>query len=387
MQKINKDRERGDTIKKYRKMFQWIFSVFFIYALMVSISLLNFSALSSEEIKGNYEKSNQEENLRLRNIAAFQSNDIEILDSIKHNKFIDIITSDQVKERIDYPKYKAYLDRISGSKDNKLIQEQNEQAEKEAVQNILLIGIDSRRRDFQYGRADTIMIASLNKSKETIKLISVMRDTYVKISGYRNNKINATYNFGGAKLLKKTLNSNFQLNLEKYVVVDFSGFEKVIDAIGGLDVNIKKYEVNELNRCITDLKRRKVKYIKKSGENHLNGMQVLAYSRIRNVGDSDYERTERQRTVIKRMIEKIKDLPLSKYPGILTSIYPYVKTNLTIKECLALAKDYYDVENWNISGMRIPTKESGRPKKINAMWVIDPNIKECTRIMKEFAGL
>lgn len=353
--------------------------------LITSITLFNFYALSSEEIKGKDHKNNQKEDLILRNLPVFQSNDMKIVDSINHSKFIDIITSDKIKERIDYQKYKAYLHRINQNKDDLLTKDQDNQKEKEEVKNILLVGIDSRRKDFKYGRADSIIIASVNKSKEEIHLISVMRDTYVKIPGYKKNRINATYNYGGAKLLKQTLNDNFQLNLDKYVVVDFSGFEKLIDTLGGIDVNIRKYEVNELNRCMADLKRSKTKYIEKSGVNHLDGVQVLAYSRIRKVGDSDYERTERQRTVMKLLIEKIKGVPLMKYPSILATIHPYVRTNLTIKECLDLAKDYYDVKDWRISGIQIPTKESGRPKKINAMWVIDPDIKACTKIIKEFA--
>jgi LCP family protein required for cell wall assembly len=211
-----------------------------------------------------------------------------------------------------------------------------------------------------------------------------MRDTYVKIPRHKNNRINAAYAFGGIELLKETINKNFDLKIDKYVIINFKGFERVIDALGGIDVNIKKYEVRELNRCLIGLKRSRTNYIKKSGLNHLNGEQALAYCRIRKVGKGDYERTERQREVIKLIIEKVKKLNFSEYPKLIASIYPNVKTNISNKECLRLIYDYYKINDWNTESIQIPTEQSGKPRIINSMWVIDPDIDECIKCIKEF---
>lgn len=228
------------------------------------------------------------------------------------------------------------------------------------------------------------MIVSMNKPKKQVKLTSIMRDTYVKIPRHRNNRINASYAFGGVELLKETINKNFSLDIDKHVVVNFKGFEKVIDAIGGVDVNIKKNEIRELNRCLAGLGRSRKSYVKESGVNHLNGQQALAYCRIRKTGNGDYERTERQRKVIKVIIDEVKELNFTEYPKLIAGIYPNVRTNISNKECLKLVYDYYKTRDWNMESIQIPTEQSGKPRIINSMWVIDPDIDECIKCIKEF---
>lgn len=246
------------------------------------------------------------------------------------------------------------------------------------------MGIDSRRNDFKNGRADTIILASINQINGEIKLTSIMRDTYVKIPKYKNNRINAAYAFGGAELLKKTISRNFNVDVDKHVIIDFGGFEKIVDMLGGIDVNVKKYEVNELNRCIVGLGGNRTNFVKQSGINHLNGEQALAYCRIRKVGNGDYERTERQRSVLKSVIEKVKELKFSQYPKIVASMYPYVKTNISNTESLKLVYNYYNVKDWKVESMQIPSDGSGKVRKINSMWVIDPDIDECIKCIQEF---
>lgn len=310
-------------------------------------------------------------------VDALTSDHIEVVDSIVNPQFTDIsvVTSDNINERIRCDNRK--LKEINEKKENK-------KDEEEKIEHILLVGIDSRSNSFKHSRADTIIIASINKFKKQVKLTSIMRDTYVKIPRHKNNRINAAYAFGGVELLKETINKNFNLNIDKHVIINFKGFERVIDVLSGIDVNIKKYEVRELNRCLTGLGRSRKNYVKQSGLNHLNGQQALAYCRIRKVGKGDYERTERQRKVIKLIIEKVKELNFSEYPKLIAGIYPNVKTNISNKECLKLVYDYYKINDWNMESIQIPTDKSGRPRIINSMWVIDPDIDECIKCIKEF---
>ncbi len=308
------------------------------------------------------------------NIDVFNTNHIEIVDSIPRAKHINAITPENKKEKIT---------------NNEEVKEENLKKiniddEEEKTEHILLVGIDSRRSDFKYARADSIIIASINKINKQIKLTSIMRDTYVKIPRHKNNRINAAYAYGGAELLKETINSNFNLNIEKYIVINFRGFKKVIDILGGLDINLKKYEVNELNRCIVGLGGGRSQFVKQSGLRHLNGEQALAYCRIRKVGKGDYERTQRQRTTLKLIIEKVKALSFSEYPKLIASMYPYVKTNISNGECLKLIYRYHNVEDWAVASMQIPTNKSGKPRVINSMWVIDPDMDECIKCIKEF---
>lgn len=307
------------------------------------------------------------------NSNTVKTDNIKVVDSIEKDKYLDIITSDNIKERI-------IIDNKGLKEEDKSIKKNKEKN----VENILLVGIDARADNFKYARADTIIVASINKSKKQIGLTSLMRDTYVKIPGHRNNRINASYAFGGIELLKKTINKNFNLNIDKHIIINFKGFEKVINILDGVYVDIKKYEIKELNRCLIGLRRSTRNFISQSGLNHLNGQQALAYCRIRRVGNGDYERTERQRGVLKSIIEKVKELKFSQYPKIIASIYPYVKTNLSSIEWLKLIYNYYGIKNWNVESMQIPTDKSGRPRKINSMWVIDPDIEECIKYIQEF---
>ncbi|SKC46899.1 LCP family protein [Maledivibacter halophilus] len=351
----NKRKKEGENINNFKTV---------IYITVLIVIILSISSF-------NY----------LNNTEVFKANHIELVDSVEYPPYIDIdvVTSEDIKERIRID------NRMQAKKKrDERNREKEEEKKKEKVEHILLIGIDSRTNDFKYARADTIIIASINENKKQVNLTSIMRDTYVKIPGHKNNRINAAYAFGGGKLLKETINENFNLNIDKYIVINFQGFERVIDILDGIDVNIKKYEVKELNRCLTGLGRSKSYYINQSGVNHLNGMQALAYCRIRKVGKGDYERTERQRKVIKVIIEKIRSMNFSDYPKIIANIYPSVKTNMTSKECLKLIYNYYNISDWIVESMQIPTNECGKPRIINSMWVIDPDLEECIKCIKEF---
>lgn len=298
-------------------------------------------------------------------------NSIEVVDSLPYAKYMKSTRYRDDKENFQ----KA--DKL----DNPSLKKENNG---EDIEHILLIGIDSRRRDFKNGRADTIILASINKLDGDIKLTSIMRDTYVKIPRYKNNRINTAYAFGGAELLKDTVNNNFNLNVDKYVVIDFRGFEKVIDILGGIEVDIKKHELKELNRCIVELGGSRTNFVRQRGLNHLNGEQALTYCRIRKVGNGDYDRTERQRRVLQSIIAKVEKMKFSQYPKVIASMYPYVKTNISNTESLRLIYSYYNVKDWKVESMQIPTDESGKPKLINSMWVIDPDIEECIKFIQEF---
>lgn len=252
------------------------------------------------------------------------------------------------------------------------------------VENILLIGVDTRSKNLRSGRADTIMIASIDANKSNVKLISILRDTYVKIPRYRSNRINATYAIGGPKLLMETIEKNFNIPIDKYVVANFYNFEKVINILGGVEVNIKPQEVRGVNSCLKGIRRSKSHYLKKSGVQHLNGAQALAYCRIRKVGNGDYERTLRQRRVIEKLITNFDGLPITKYPGLIANVYPNVSTNLSLKDCVNLARFYLGKDNWAIEGIQIPDSNSGRPRTIRSMYVIYPNITECNKRIHEF---
>lgn len=218
------------------------------------------------------------------------------------------------------------------------------------VVNIMLVGQD-RLPGQGRQRSDSMILVTFNKSKNTITLTSFMRDQYVKIPGYKNNKMNAAYAFGGMSLLNKTLETNFGVQVDGNVEVDFNNFQKLIDMLGGVDIKLTKKEANYLNDTY---KWDGTKWEVSSGTNRLNGEQALAYSRIRKL-DSDYRRAERQRNVISSLIQRYKNLPVTEMVALLEDVLPLVTTNMSKSEIVGYAMELAPMlAGAEMETMRIP---------------------------------
>lgn len=206
------------------------------------------------------------------------------------------------------------------------------------IVNIALFGIDST--DENSGRSDTIMLATLDSVHNKLKLTSFMRDSYVAIEGHGDDKMNHAYAFGGPTLALNTLNTNFGLNVDKFITVDFTSLPKIIDRLDGVDIDIKEYEINSMNSAIKNvnkLTKSNAELITQAGNQHLNGAQALAYSRVRHVGNGDFERTERQRTVLTALFNKAINISPTEYYGILSDLSSEITTNITTTDLLSLS--------------------------------------------------
>ncbi|HPT77512.1 MAG TPA: LCP family protein [Candidatus Atribacteria bacterium] len=242
--------------------------------------------------------------------------------------------------------------------DSELIRNKN-------IINILLIGQD-RRPGEKRARSDSMMIATINKEKKTITLTSLMRDMYVQIPGYSDNRINAAYLFGGMELLDKTIEKNFGVHIDGNIEVDFDGFKEVIDKIGGIDIPLNEKEAKHLKKQgFGDLE---------AGMVHMDGELALAYARIRKVGNADYERTERQRRVLTTVFNKVKDLPLSEILKLVDVIFPLVTTDMTNGQIIALAYTVYGIHADEIATYRIPVDGGYKPAMIRKMAVLVPDL-------------
>ncbi len=207
--------------------------------------------------------------------------------------------------------------------------------------NIAIFGVDSRDSNLEKGnRSDCIMIASLNNETHEIKLISVYRDTYVQIQGHGLDKITHAYSYGSAPLAINTLNKNFDLNIKEFVTVNFDSVAEAVEQLGGININIvSQEELNYLNSYIdetskvTGLSNKKVTSV---GNQLLNGVQAVAYSRIRYTSGGDYKRTERMRTVIDAMLSKLKTKSIGEINNFMDKILPKVYTNVTTGDILGL---------------------------------------------------
>ena len=211
--------------------------------------------------------------------------------------------------------------------------------------NVALFGLDSREGDLGKGnRSDTMMIASLNKATGEVKLVSVYRDTLLKLDDGSYNKANAAYAFGGPEGAISMINRSMDMDISKYVAVNFNALVDVIDALGGLDITLTDAEVVHMNNyCVETSKVTGADYTKiepeVAGTYHLNGVQAVSYSRIRYTGGGDFERTSRQRHVLELIAEKVQSASFSTLNKIIDKVFPQVSTNFTITEMIAYAKD------------------------------------------------
>ena len=222
--------------------------------------------------------------------------------------------------------------------------------------NILLIGSDGRTLN-ERGRSDSMMVCSINKTNKTVTLTSILRDCYVSIPGYKNNRINAAYAYGGTKLLIETIEQNFKIDIHRYARVNFFSFMDIVDYLGGVDMELSDSEIKVLNDYLLNTDNgNKVtdKITGSAGVYHLNGNQTLAYSRNRYSGNSDFARTERQRKVLLAIKDKMKDCSFSELNKVLIELLPYVTTDLTEKECLDLLLDAPSYLKNEIQSNRIP---------------------------------
>lgn len=253
--------------------------------------------------------------------------------------------------------------------------------------NIALFGVDTRVEDSDSGtRSDSIIVLTIDQINKKIKLSSIMRDTYVQIPGYEKTKINHAYSYGGPELAIKTINTNFGLDIRDFVTVDFFGLEKIIDAIGGITLNIEDYEINEINKYIkevADLEGKKATLLTTSGVQEVNGIQAVAYGRIRKVGNGDYERTERQRKVLTAIFDEVKTLSPNKALNLINNCTSYVKTSLDISDGIKLGLSILS-GNYTIHQDRFPYDDSSEGRTINGMWVLATDINQTKKDMRQF---
>lgn len=255
------------------------------------------------------------------------------------------------------------------------------------VINVLLFGLDRRNKN-ENSRSDAMMIATLDKKNGQLKLTSLMRDMYVYIPGHGKNRLNAAYAFGGPALAIKTINQNFNLNITRYVSVDFFALAEIIDTLGGVEIDVKKSEIKVLHQYLDELnkldKKNKSPYLKKAGLQTLDGKQAVAYARIRYVGNGDFERTERQRRVLSALFDKVKSINVLKIPDLIADILPYTETNIPASEIISMGTSVLTLKDKEIHQFRVPVDGAFEGKTVNGMSVLVPDIEKNTEMLHKF---
>ena len=240
----------------------------------------------------------------------------------------------------------------------------------EALLNILLVGQDKCEGESRQ-RSDTMILCSFNPETNKLSMISFLRDLYVRIPGYEDNRLNAAYAYGGFELLKETLELNFGITVDGCLESDFEGFEKIIDTVGGVEIELTAEEAEIVGGGASQ------------GICNLNGKQALTYARIRKI-DSDFQRTSRQRNILNAVFEKVKSYQLMELASLFSEILPMMSTDMTDDEimtfALTLASSLSDIKTQSCS---IPAEGTYKNATIRGMAVLVPDLEKIRELIFE----
>lgn len=217
------------------------------------------------------------------------------------------------------------------------------------VINILVMGIDYGSKNYPYGRSDSMIVVSINKTEKKIKLISLSRTAYCAIPGYNNTRLSHAHGYGGPQLAIKAIEQNYKIRIDNFVSTNFDSFKKIIDAFGGVTITLSAAEAKYLSSTLGS---------SSAGTYTLNGTQALAYARTRKI-DSDRDRTGRQRKVLLALAEKAKSMSVTSMIKMLDIILPLVKTDMTKTQLVSQAANALTYLRWDIHQEVIPHKSSG----------------------------
>ncbi len=263
-----------------------------------------------------------------------------------------------------------------------------EPMKEDGVINILLIGNDSRDAG-EDGRSDAMILLSISSETKSIVMLSLLRDMYVEIPGHDPNRLNAAYAYGGAELLMETLEHNFDIEVHRYVQVNFQAFAGLVDAVGGVDLELSNEEVQYVNGYLTEynvLENRPegTDYLDSGayGMLHLNGPQALAYCRIRYIG-SDFARTQRQRDVLMAVIKKAPKALLTNAGDLIEGLLPNLTTNLTEAECRSLSLQVFNLARYELAQTRIPIDGSYQNAKIDGKSVLEVDFEKNKEFIRQ----
>jgi LCP family protein required for cell wall assembly len=252
--------------------------------------------------------------------------------------------------------------------------------------NIALFAVDRRNKNDE-GNSDVIMVISVDPVSKRVKMSSILRDTYVNIEGKGMDKINSAFAFGGAQLAIKTINQNLAMDIKDYINVDFFSAAKIVDALGGVDINIKPEEIPYLNNYLHEIAILDMipeVPVKSPGMQKLSGKQTVAYTRIRGVGRGDYERTERQRSVLVALFSKMQGAGPAVFPVFMSQILPNLETSMDSMTLFGLGSNILNSKSKGIEQARFPLDSSSKGVRINNIWYLQADLNKTAIALQNF---
>ena len=263
----------------------------------------------------------------------------------------------------------------------------SEPMKEDGVINVLLIGNDSRLAGDD-GRSDAMILVSISDKTKTITMTSFLRDMYVEIPGHDGNRLNAAYAYGGAELLMETIELNFGIPIHRYALVNFQAFANLVDAVGGIDLDLTNDEVNWINAYLMEYNQLEGKDLATdfldpslSGNLHLNGPQALAFTRNRYIG-TDFGRTERQRKVLSGFIKKLPGTVLTNGGELADGLFPNLTTNLKQGECFNLSLNAWKFLGYEMVQQCVPLEGTYSNADIRGMAVLQVDFDTNKQFLK-----
>lgn len=254
--------------------------------------------------------------------------------------------------------------------------------------NIALFGLDSRDGKLDGGdQSDCIMICSIDNKTNEIKLVSVYRDTLLKVTQEKYGKANSAYNIGGPTEAIALLNRNLDMDIEKYISVNFNALADVVDALGGIDIDMTEEEVywtNGYSVETSEVVGRETKDLSGAGVHTLDGVQAVSYARIRYTEGMDFKRAQRQRIVLEKIAEKAQKANVVTLNNIVNKVMPQISTNLTTANMLGLAAHATDYKLGEMSGFPFEVTTCEKVKNHKGSYVTAVGLSQNVRELHEF---
>lgn len=288
-----------------------------------------------------------------------------------------------ILDRVNYVEYDAALPQVENL--SNLIPLPQEEPEEDTAMiggknsdlvNILLIGQD-RRENEAAARSDTMILCTFNKATKEVTMTSFLRDLYVPIPGYQDNRINAAYAFGGMPLLNETLKDNFGIHVDGNIEVDFTQFSQIIDLLGGVSMELRQDEADAINQAVPGSLT--------AGQQWLSGSQALAYARIRNLdADGDFSRTNRQRKLISALMESYRGADMGAVLSLVMEALPMISTDMSKMTMLRYAAELFPLlAGADISSQQIPADGAYTNQTIQDMSVLVADMEAARQLLYE----
>ncbi len=287
------------------------------------------------------------------------------------------------------------LSRVNYSRDDlnheAVIQEVGELKSDPNVENILIFGADNHASD-EYGRSDTMLLVSLDKNHHILKLTSFLRDLYLDIPGYGEDRLNAAFSYGGPKLAIQTIEYHFRIKIDSYIVLDYESFTSIIDTMGGIEIELTEAEIDYIDWQSWKNKQVESRYELDAGSFpysekglatvHLNGRQALWHARNRNSERSDFDRTDRQRAVFNIVLTKLKESDPFTLTGTAYKIAPMITTNMNLGNMLGIFFGTLQYLRYDRTEFRVPQSFNYAD-----VWVGDKEVLKIQNIEEERKAL